>query len=46
MSGNGSLVQVEHLRKFFPIRRGVFSRVVGYVRAVDNVSFYVGKGPL
>jgi len=44
VSENGTLVRVEHLRKFFPIRRGVFSRIVGYVRAVDNVSFYVGKG--
>jgi len=41
---NGALVQVEHLRKFFPIRKGVFSRVVGHVKAVDNVSFHVGKG--
>ena len=44
MSTNGTLLRVEHLRKFFPIRRGVFSRVVGHVRAVDNVSFYVRKG--
>jgi oligopeptide/dipeptide ABC transporter ATP-binding protein len=44
MSGNGTLVQIEHLRKFFPIRKGVFSRVVGHVKAVDNVSFHVGRG--
>ena len=44
MSGNGKLLEVRHLKKFFPIRRGVFSRVVGHVRAVDNVSFHVEKG--
>jgi len=44
VSTNGRLLKVEHLRKFFPIRRGVFSRVVGHVKAVDNVSFHVEKG--
>jgi oligopeptide/dipeptide ABC transporter ATP-binding protein len=44
VTANGTLLEVEHLRKFFPIRRGVFSRVVGHVKAVDNVSFRVGRG--
>jgi oligopeptide/dipeptide ABC transporter ATP-binding protein len=44
VTANGALLEVEHLRKFFPIRRGVFSRVVGHVKAVDNVSFRVGRG--
>jgi len=44
VNGNGELLRVEHLKKFFPIRRGVFSRVVGWVKAVDNVSFHVGRG--
>jgi len=44
VSGNGTLLSVEHLQKFFPIRKGVFSRVVGHVKAVDDVSFTVGKG--
>ncbi|MBL8698140.1 MAG: ABC transporter ATP-binding protein [Alphaproteobacteria bacterium] len=38
------LLQVEGLRKFFPITRGVFNRVVGQVRAVDDVSFDVREG--
>ncbi|MHC4931567.1 MAG: ABC transporter ATP-binding protein, partial [Planctomycetota bacterium] len=41
MSANGELLKVGHLKKFFPIRKGVFSRVVGHVKAVDNVSFEV-----
>jgi len=44
VNGNGELLRVDHLKKFFPIRRGVFSRVVGWVKAVDNVSFHVERG--
>ena len=44
MNGNGELLRVENLQKFFPIRKGVFSRVVGHVRAVDDVSLHVGRG--
>jgi oligopeptide transport system ATP-binding protein len=35
---------VTDLRKHFPIRRGVFSHVVGYCYAVDGVSFTVRRG--
>jgi peptide/nickel transport system ATP-binding protein len=38
------LLEVKNLKKFFPIRRGVMQRVVGHVRAVDDVSFFVEKG--
>ena len=38
------LLEVTGLQKHFPIRKGLFSRVVGQVRAVDGVSFTVGKG--
>lgn len=38
------LLEVKELRKHFPIRRGVFQRVVGHVRAVDGVSFSVTRG--
>ena len=37
------LLEVNGLKKFFPIRRGVMQRVVGHVRAVDDVSFFVEK---
>ena len=33
------LVDVRNLKTHFPIRKGVFSRVVGQVKAVDDVSF-------
>ncbi len=38
------LLEVKDLKKYFPIRRGFFKRVVGYVKAVDGVSFYINEG--
>ena len=38
------LLEVEDLRIHFPIRRGVFRRVVGHVRAVDGLSFSLREG--
>jgi len=39
-----ALLEVRGLEKHFPVRRGVFSRVSGWVRAVDGVSFIVRPG--
>jgi peptide/nickel transport system ATP-binding protein len=38
------LLEVKNLRKFFPIHKGFTRRVVGNVRAVDDVSFVVQEG--
>ncbi len=38
------LLVVEQLTKWFPVRKGFFSRTVGYVKAVDGVSFTIRKG--
>jgi peptide/nickel transport system ATP-binding protein len=38
------LLDVRHLRKYFPIQKGVTRRVVGHVRAVDDVSFEIREG--
>lgn len=39
-----AMLKVEHVKKYFPITGGVFSRVLGYVKAVDDVSFEINKG--
>jgi oligopeptide/dipeptide ABC transporter ATP-binding protein len=38
------VLSIRGLRKHYPIREGALQRVVGHVRAVDGVSFDVGKG--
>jgi peptide/nickel transport system ATP-binding protein len=38
------LLEVNALKKYFPIQRGFLKRVVGHVKAVDDVSFYVHEG--
>jgi oligopeptide/dipeptide ABC transporter ATP-binding protein len=39
-----SLLKVDNLVKYFPIKKGVFRRTVGWVKAVDDVSFEVYEG--
>jgi len=38
------LLKVMSLKTYFPVVQGVMKNVVGYVRAVDDVSFSIGKG--
>jgi oligopeptide/dipeptide ABC transporter ATP-binding protein len=38
------LMEVKGLKKYFPIQKGLLRRTVGYVKAVDDVNFYVRKG--
>ena len=38
------LLKVEGLKTWYPLRKGVFSRVYGYVKAVDEVSLEVYEG--
>ncbi len=39
-----ALLEVKDLKKYFPIKKGVFSRNLGYVKAVDGVSFSLQRG--
>lgn len=39
-----TLLEIKNLKKYFPIVKGIFSKVVGYVYAVDGVSFQVKRG--
>ena len=38
------LLEVKHLKKYFPIKGGVFSKTIGHVYAVDDVNFTIAKG--
>ncbi|MEX2103735.1 MAG: ATP-binding cassette domain-containing protein, partial [Bacilli bacterium] len=38
------LLTVKELTKYYPIQRGVFSKTVGYIKAVDNISFTIKEG--
>lgn len=48
MMGTGatpdSLLEVRSLRKYFPIHKGFLRKVIGHVRAVDDVSFSIERG--
>lgn len=43
---NNNILEVQNLKKYFPIYRGIISKKVGDVKAVDNVSFHVKKGEI
>jgi oligopeptide transport system ATP-binding protein len=43
-SGDSALLEVRHVKKYFPIRAGVLQREVAHVHAVDDVSFAVKQG--
>jgi oligopeptide/dipeptide ABC transporter ATP-binding protein len=38
------LLQVRHLKQYFPVRRGVFSQIAAWVKAVDDISFDIYPG--
>jgi peptide/nickel transport system ATP-binding protein len=40
-SGDNILLDVKGLKKYFPIQTGMMRRTTGYVKAVDDISFYV-----
>ena len=41
---NHKLLEVENLKKYYPITGGLLARQVGEVKAVDGVSFYIREG--
>jgi len=41
---NNIILTVKDLTKHFPIKKGVFAKVVGHVKAVDGVSFEIRRG--
>lgn len=43
MADTAYAIEVKNLKKYFPIKGGVFKRTVGNVKAVDDISFHVNK---
>lgn len=43
-STNERLLEVKNLKVYFPIKKGLFQQTVGYVNAVDGVTFSIPKG--
>ena len=41
---NQKILQIKGLKKYFPIRKGFFQRVAGWVKAVDDVNFDIEEG--
>ena len=41
---DNNIIEVNKLRKYFPIKDGLLQRTVGYIRAVDGISFEIEKG--
>lgn len=44
MAFDNVLLEVKHLKKYFPVRKGIFRRVVGQVKAVDDVDMFIKQG--
>jgi peptide/nickel transport system ATP-binding protein len=43
-SQNGYILTVDDLKTYFPVRHGLLRRTVGYVKAVDGISFGIRPG--
>jgi len=41
---SSNMIEVKDLKQYFPIKAGLMQRVVGYVKAVDGVSFAIQRG--
>ena len=39
-----ALIEIKDLKKYVPVQKGFFSRISGYVHAVDGVSFHIDAG--
>ena len=39
-----NVLEVKNLKQYFPIKAGLMQRVVGYVKAVDGISFSIQRG--
>ena len=38
------LLEIKNLKKYFPVKEGVFRKTVAHVKAVDDISFFIKRG--
>lgn len=43
-TNNAPLLEVRGLKKYFPVKKGLFAKVSGWIKAVDDISFAINKG--
>ena len=43
-NSNKILLEVKSLKKYFPIEKGFWKKITGYIKAVDNLNFYIREG--
>lgn len=43
-NGNDTLLEVKSLKRYFPIEKGFWRKVVGHIKAVDDVNLYIKEG--
>jgi oligopeptide/dipeptide ABC transporter ATP-binding protein len=43
-SADNVILEVEGLKKYFPVRRGFFQRIIGWIKAVDGVDLRIDQG--
>jgi len=43
-SANNAILKVEGLKKYFPVHRGFFQRIIGWIKAVDGVDLRIDRG--
>jgi len=44
LTADNILLEVKHLKKYFPIRKGVFQRAVEHLKAVDDINLFIREG--
>ncbi|MBW1614189.1 MAG: ATP-binding cassette domain-containing protein [Deltaproteobacteria bacterium] len=43
MTTTNAILKAEGIKKYFPVRRGLFQNVIGWIKAVDGVDLYIDK---
>jgi len=44
LADDEKLLEIKNLKKYFPVKEGVFRRTVAHVKAVDDITFHIKKG--